>query len=346
MKERKYVKAIARKKLSIYDFIETGDPDLWIPTSVLENILQQGLTGLSLTGLALRTRSKVVKQKICKLLGYEVPESFRRTQPKFPGQNFDTYVQKANNLQIWNEDLNAARRYVIIKVSKDDKIEKIKVVSGQTLSSLDTTGTLTQKYQARIVPGKQNAELLVDEDTKNLSGIIANRKEPKNLHNSPTDFPEVGKLLTIKTVFHRLRKLIGAEFIDPGIDQERLRGAFLHKLVCKTLGYRKYEDDGQFPDLKNQLLEIKLQTSTTIDLGLVLPTSREPIGLPDIGGVKLRHCDVRYAIFYAEIKAGKVKLTHLFFTTGESFFRRFIQFGGKVLNKKLQIPLPGDFFDR
>jgi hypothetical protein len=32
-------------------------------------------------------------------------------------------------------------------------------------------------------------------------------------------------------------------------------------------------------------------------------------------------------------------------TTGESFFTRFTQFQGKVLNKKLQIPLPRDFFD-
>ena len=41
-----------------------------------------------------------------------------------------------------------------------------------------------------------------------------------------------------------------------------------------------------------------------------------------------------------------VTLTHVYLTTGASFFDRFPQFGGKVLNKKLQIPLPSDFFDR
>jgi hypothetical protein len=41
----------------------------------------------------------------------------------------------------------------------------------------------------------------------------------------------------------------------------------------------------------------------------------------------------------------EVMLTHLFLTTGELFFSRFPQFQGKVLNKKLQIPLPEDFFD-
>ena len=40
-----------------------------------------------------------------------------------------------------------------------------------------------------------------------------------------------------------------------------------------------------------------------------------------------------------------VTLTHLFLSTGEKFFTRFPQFQGKVLNKKLQIPLPLNFFD-
>ena len=65
-----------------------------------------------------------------------------------------------------------------------------------------------------------------------------------------------------------------------------------------------------------------------------------------IGDVQIRHCDVRYAVFYAAKDGDQVMLTHLFLTTGEAFFSRFPQFQGKVLNKKLQIPLPIDFFDR
>lgn len=57
------------------------------------------------------------------------------------------------------------------------------------------------------------------------------------------------------------------------------------------------------------------------------------------------YCDVRYALFYGRIEKHIVTLTHLMLATGEDFFKRFPQFGGKVLNKKLQIPLPGDFFD-
>lgn len=134
-------------------------------------------------------------------------------------------------------------------------------------------------------------------------------------------------------------------FKDGGYDQERNRGAGLHRLVCEALGYAGYQDDGQFPDVQHQLLEVKLQTSPTIDLGLVRPNSTEPLDVPQIQGQQIRHCDVRYAVFYAQTDGSQVTLTHLILTTGEAFFTRFPQFQGKVLNRKLQIPLPANFFD-
>lgn len=139
---------------------------------------------------------------------------------------------------------------------------------------------------------------------------------------------------------------MGFRFTDRGNDQERNRGAELHRLVCQCLGYLSYQDDGQFPDVRHQLLEVKLQTSPTIDLGLVLPSSSEALGIPLTDGTQVRHCDVRYAVFYATNERGRITLTNLFLTTGEVFFSRFPQFQGKILNKKLQIPLPTDFFDR
>jgi hypothetical protein len=115
-------------------------------------------------------------------------------------------------------------------------------------------------------------------------------------------------------------------------------------VVCNALGYEEYEDNGQFPDVRHQLLEVKLQTSPTIDLGLVAPSSTELLDVPMIEGSQIRHCDVRYAVFYGATDCRQVVVSHLFVTTGERFFTRFPQFGGRVLNKKLQIPLPSDFF--
>ena len=86
----RYVEAVRQSGLSIYDPIEMGDPELWIPTPDLEQLLNAAMTGISLAGLPLRTRSKVVKEHVCRALDYPIPSSFKRTRPRFPGQLFDT----------------------------------------------------------------------------------------------------------------------------------------------------------------------------------------------------------------------------------------------------------------
>lgn len=339
-----FVAAICKSGLTIYDPIAIGDPTLWIPTPELQALLHAGMVGMSLKGLPLRTRSKVVKQRVCEVLGYPVPQSFQKTQPRFPGQMFDTYVQKSNNLQVWNEELSATRRYVLIRSSADDLITRVKVVTGDVLAQLDTTGTLTSKYQARCIIGAEKTELVTRVDTRLLAPFVTRNVDLRHIA-TPVNHPQAGELLPIEEVFERLGSLVGRSFSDAGIDQERNRGAALHRLVCSALGYASYQDDGQFPDVRHQLLEVKLQTSPTIDLGLVRPNSTEALDVPMIRRTQIRHCDVRYAIFYARVASGQVELTHFFLTTGEGFFGRFTQFQGKVLNAKLQIPLPADFFE-
>ncbi len=88
---KRFIAAIRARHLSIYDPIAVGDPDFWIPTPELQALLDEGLRGLPLAGLPLRTRSKVVKTRVCEILGYLVPSVFKKTQPRFPGQLFDTY---------------------------------------------------------------------------------------------------------------------------------------------------------------------------------------------------------------------------------------------------------------
>jgi hypothetical protein len=58
----------------------------------------------------------------------------------------------------------------------------------------------------------------------------------------------------------------------------------------------------------------------------------------------IRHADVRYGVFYATLGAGKVRIDYVVLTRGEDFFKFFQRFEGKVINAKLQIPLPRDFF--
>lgn len=346
MEYKKYVNNISNSKLTIYDPIEINDEKLWIPANILEKILSIKLIGVSLRDLPLRTRSKYLKTKICETLGYPVPKSFKKTKPRFLGQMFDTYIQKSNNLQIWNEEIEPTRRYVIFKVSKDDVITNIKVVKGTKLAELDKTGTLTQKYQAKIRPdNKEKIELITKEDTENLKYIFSFQNNILSFKSNPIEDPNLKELLSINEIFNRLKDIINLSFDDVGFTQERNRGAALHKIVCEKLGYLTFQNHGQFPDIKNQLLEIKLQTSPTIDLGLVCPDSQEVIEITSIKGKKIRHCDVRYAIFYGNTDGKIVNIKNFYLTTGESFFKRFSKFQGKIVNKKIQIPLPRNFFN-
>jgi len=338
-----YVQRIRASGKSIYVPIEIGS-DLWIPSVELERLLDAGMRGLDLAGLPLRTRSKIIKTRVCEVLGYPVPATFTKSQPRFPGQKFDTYGQKANNLQVWNEELEPTRRYVVLKISDADVVERVKVVNGDMLAKLDTTGTLTQKYQARLITREQTRELISPNDTEVIAPHVA--PAPIALTESPAAAPASGRLLSIRTVYDRLCALVGTCVEDPGSDQERNRGGALHRTLCTALGYATFGEDGQFPDVRHQLLEVKLQTSPTIDLGLVLPSSTEALDVPKLGAAQVRHCDVRYALFCGVLDNRQVRLTHIYLTTGRDFFTRFQQFQGKVLNKKLQIPLPRDFFNR
>src|SRR5437868_5384972 len=122
------VSAIRASGLTIYDSLQSR-LDLFLNDEDLERILNKALYGLVLNQ-PLRTRSKVLKSKVCEVLGYPSPSSFKRTRPRFPGQNFDTYVQKSNNLQIWNEEVSPSRRDVLIRVDENDKVCKVRVVTG------------------------------------------------------------------------------------------------------------------------------------------------------------------------------------------------------------------------
>lgn len=328
--------------LTIYDPLSEGH-ELYLTAAELQAALMAGLKGLDLN-YPLRTRSKVLKGAACRALGYPVPLSFQQTNPRFPGQDFDTYVQKSNNLQIWNEELAPSRRYALIRVDASSRVTNVRVVTGEVLAGLDPTGTLTQKFQAKSRTPIAGSVLVSKSDTASLRRRFALDDASITLtfpKSGPADAPGPGDLLPIDVLFKRLKRILGETITNPGADQERNRGAALHRAVCSALGYRTYRDRGQFPDVANQLLEVKLQTATTVDLGLVTPDSSGAIaGIP---GVK--HRDVRYALFYGTLLKEGVRIDHLVLATGKDFFRSFQRFEGLILNRKLQIPLPVDFFN-
>jgi hypothetical protein len=138
-----------------------------------------------------------------------------------------------------------------------------------------------------------------------------------------------------------LLPLVGASFTDPGLTQERNRGTIIHKEACRLLGLSHFADNGQFPDVLSQLLEVKLQLARTVDLGLELPGSKTPVA--STNGV-LAVADMRYAIFYGARSGATITITELVVVTGRDFFKEFRQFKGNVANSKLQLRLPSDWF--
>lgn len=335
---------ISARGLTLYDDLSCH-PDLIFEISALEATLDAELIGLDLD-MPIRTRAKVAKQAVAAALGYPVPPSFRKTQPRFPGQRLDVAVQKGNNFQVWNEDLDPLRRYALIRVDGDGIVMKVRVLTGEAIALLNTTGTLTSKYQAKRRPDSVGSKLVSPTDTNMFKTTLYPRSDlPATVLGelSPSERPRTGLVLPIATVYERLLELVGTEFEDPGLVQERNRGVELQKLVTNALGLGPYSDGGQFPDILSQVLEVKLQLSTTVDLGLVTPSSDAPIA--EVDGT-LRHSDSRYAIGYGErTESGLIKISSIVVSTGEDFFDEFQRFEGLVQNRKLQIPLPRTLFD-
>ena len=64
-----YVRNIQNAGITIHTPITIGDPELWIPDEILEQLLNEKLCGFDVSAYAVKSRSKVVKQQVCEILG-------------------------------------------------------------------------------------------------------------------------------------------------------------------------------------------------------------------------------------------------------------------------------------
>ena len=119
---QRIVQNISSSGLSIYDSILPNNTSLWLNTIDLQFILDTKLAGFDVSDLPNRTRSKKVKEQICVHLGFPIPSSFRKTQPRFPALNFEKFLKKGSlhqfpilrpspAAQIYGRSLVIARRY-------------------------------------------------------------------------------------------------------------------------------------------------------------------------------------------------------------------------------------------
>jgi hypothetical protein len=102
----------------------------------------------------------------------------------------------------------------------------------------------------------------------------------------------------------------------------------VQKAVCTGLKLKHYADIGQWPDILSQALEVKLQTSATIDLGLVSPDSNDPAQKV---GINIRHRDIRYPYFMEPSRrAVRCHLTVWWSQLAKAFSRSLISSAGKL----------------
>ncbi len=335
--------AIRASGLNIYDSL-ASHPDLVYAQAILEERLTQALVGFDVSAYAQKTRSKVVKTEVAKVLGYPAPRTFQRVRPRFLGQDMDVYVQESNNMQVWNDEVTPGRRFVVMQVV-NGSITRVRVATGEVIAALDRTGTLTHKYQARRRARQSGSRLVSERDTVNfvrLLAPVADLSVGTLSSLSPTAPPAAGRVLAIASVYERLRAMVGRTIVNPGAGRDRAHGGALHRLACEALGLGTFADRAQVPDILCQIVEVKLQTNGTVDLGMVSPDSEEPAH--DVFP-SLRHQDMRYAVAYGERNDGETRITSIVMSTGEDFYTEFTQFGGLVRNSKRQIRLPGNFFD-
>jgi len=121
----------------------------------------------------------------------------------------------------------------------------------------------------------------------------------------------------------------------------KTRGQALERLVAQLLGYSVVKDElllGGYLDILNQLLEVKVQESSTVDLGRYSPQVREVI--PSFPQATTE--DVRYLI--ALVDKNTSIITGLVLCPGSRLGDHFSYVA--TGNYKCQRSIPMAFFDR
>ena len=128
------------------------------------------------------------------------------------------------------------------------------------------------------------------------------------LANAPAD-PAL--LFSLREIATLLKPLMGIDAPrDEGnrILEVRPKGHWFEFEVAKSLGYHYPPGAGLFPDIRNQLLEVKHHTgkSVTIDFGHHHPGSKEVLDVRWNEKARARVCDIRYLIALAPPPAFRV----------------------------------------
>jgi hypothetical protein len=294
---------------------------------------------------------------------FEIVPPKAKGVPKIAREFIDTYIVTSGtsyNLQVWNripatetllikyesgESLKCTDvRFVFVRIDTEkNKIASVVILTPEYIEEkFGKFGKPTIKHQL-LISGKVRNEIyaktdkiLSFPDSKKLSYHVKSEyKQPKS---GMTEEPNLKQLFSIELLKKRVaEKLIGFK-LDAAATKNR--GQALEKKVLELLGYEVNESDllyGAFPDIRNQLLEVKVQDSPTVDLGKFSPEKEEIV----VEDSNLTTFDVRYLIVLTNPKTEIIE--GIILSPGEKLGELFSYVSAE--SYKCQRAIPMSFFE-
>lgn len=292
---------------------------------------------------------------------YQIMPLKKKGLPRLLSELIDTYVVSSGesyNLQVWNRNPNGKNtlikysngetitpkdiRLVMAKISlTENKISSITILTpGYIEKKFGKFGKPTIKNQLLINPNTRSVIISSDppirfyDDTQKVKEFCNNDVITKGL--SFTSSPTKDKLIPLSVIKDKVALNLIGRSLDAA--DTKNRGQQLERLVIELLGYDP-EDNlmGGFPDIPNQLLEVKVQDAQTIDLGKYSPQFIETIDHT----LNLTTEDVRYLIALTDPKTHVI--CGVILSSGEALGKNFTFVNGT--SYKCQRSIPMKFFD-
>lgn len=295
---------------------------------------------------------------------YEIVPPKKKGVPKIVREFLDTYIVTSGtsyNLQVWNRI--PASNMLLIKYESGESLHcndvrfvivRIDIIKALIASVIILTpeyieqkfgkfGKPTIKHQLLISSKVRKAiyeredKILSFPDSKKLSYEITH--DYQTPRSGMLEEPELKDLYSISL----LKKMVAEKLIGKKLNAAatKNRGQALERMTLELLGYTVKENAllyGGFPDIRNQLLEVKVQDSPTVDLGKFSPENEEIV----IKEKNLTTFDVRYLIALTNPKTSIIE--GIILGPGEKLGEVFSYVSAQ--SYKCQRAIPMSFFDK
>ena len=269
----------------------------------------------------------------------------------------DSYIVTSGdsyNLQVWNRIPNSDDvliqyengnvitckdiRYAMVKVdTTSQKIDSVIIMTAEEIEdAFGSFGVPTIKHQLIISDGNRKDFLegrmrVPVKDSVRMQHLC---KTEYVAPAKPLNKIDVTDLLSIEVLNNRLLSLKGKTLAAA---DTKTRGQLLEREVANLIGYAPTDSlVGGYPDIPNQLLEVKVQDSPTIDLGAHSPLFEEKI----VKASRITTKDVRYFIALTNPQSGVIEDYVL--TAGRELGKYFNYVPTE--SYKCQRSIPMDFF--